>query len=320
MKLDRIIWGILLLFVGGVLLLDNFDVIDFHWWNVWSFFPIFIIILGINLLFGKNNSQAGSIITLVILVVALGFLFVKGQEKPHKKFWWKDRSIHFRSDMDDDDDVDIVDGKRTWLHFSEPLTVEANKKTTLTISGGAMSFEVKGATDSLFAANLQNTRGNFKLSKEITDSVTHLIFKMQDRKDGKWAVGEGNEADLYLNNKPIWDLNINLGAGDADFDLSNYKVRTLNFEGGVAKLDAKVGSLLPITDVNVKTGLTDVTIAIPNGSGCQIKSRTGLSSKDFEGFIKLDKNTYQTPNYKTATNKIFINFEGGLTSFKVEKY
>lgn len=317
MKVDRIIWGVLLLFVGGVLLLDNFDVINFHWWNVWSFFPIFIIILGINLLFGRNNSQAGGIISLVILVIALAFLFVKGQEEPTRK-WWRNGAVHFRDDNDDDDEK--FDDKHALLHFSEPVTVENNRRTVLSINGGAMAFDLKGATDSLFVANVANARGNFKLTKETTDSVSTLNFKMQNRKDGKWGVGDTNEAAIYLNTSPVWDVNINLGAGEANFDLSAYKVRTFNFEGGVAKLEAKIGDLLPVTDVNVKTGLTDVEISIPNGSGCRIKSQTGLSAKDFEGFTKIDKNTYETPNYKSSAKKIFINFEGGLTSFKVDKY
>ncbi|RYG11138.1 MAG: hypothetical protein EOO07_21060, partial [Chitinophagaceae bacterium] len=80
MKLDRIIWGVLLLFIGGVILLDNFNVIEFYWQNVWSFWPVFLIILGVNILFNKNNSQTGNIISIAILLITLSFLFFKGQE------------------------------------------------------------------------------------------------------------------------------------------------------------------------------------------------------------------------------------------------
>jgi hypothetical protein len=319
MKLDRIIWGVLLLFVGGVLLLDNFDVIDFHWWNAWRFFPIFIVILGINILFSRNNSQTGNILSLAILVIALGFLFVKGQEDPGKRFRWRNGAMHFgRKDRHEDNEH--ID-KNSRVHFAEPfIAAENTKKTVLNISGGAITFGIKGTTDSLFVADVQKTSENFKLSKETRDSISNLTFKMQDQKNDKWSIGDDSSADLYLNTNPIWDINVNLGAGEVDFDLSNYKVRTFNFEGGVAKLETKIGSLLPITDVNVKTGITAVTIEIPESSGCRIKSKTGLSSRDFEGFTKIDKNTYETPNYKASTKKIFINFEGGLTSFSVNKY
>ena len=87
MKLDRVIWGVVLLFIGGVLLLDIFNVIEFYWSNVWKFWPVFLIIIGVNILFNRNNSQAGNIISLAIVVVTLSFLFVKGQDKPEGRWW-----------------------------------------------------------------------------------------------------------------------------------------------------------------------------------------------------------------------------------------
>jgi hypothetical protein len=54
MKLNRIMWGIVLLFVGGVLLLQNFNVIEFYWRNIWKFWPVFLIISGVNILFNRQ--------------------------------------------------------------------------------------------------------------------------------------------------------------------------------------------------------------------------------------------------------------------------
>jgi hypothetical protein len=322
MKLDRIIWGILLLFIGGVLLLDNFNVIEFYWRNVWSFWPVFLIILGINILFNKNNSQTGNIISLGILVVTLCFLFVKGQQKPTHKFWWGDgfrngSGIHI--DTDDDDN----DNNYSQLNFVEPLLAgDIDKKTILNLSGGGTSFELKEATDSLISADVKKRNGQFMLTKETSDSVNTLTFKMQDKRGGRgWSIGNGgNDVNLHLNVNPTWEMHVKMGAGQIDFDLANYKVRTFNFDGGAAELDIKLGDLLPITDVNVKTGVADVKINIPTGSGCRIKTKTGLSSRDFEGFTKLSDGVYETPNYNSSSKKIFINFDGGLSSFEVKRY
>ncbi|RZM23261.1 MAG: hypothetical protein EOO88_26715, partial [Pedobacter sp.] len=111
----------------------------------------------------------------------------------------------------------------------------------------------------------------------------------------------------------------NMGAGEVDFDLSDFKVREFNFDGGAAALNIKFGDLLPITDVNIKTGVADVKINVPAASGCRIKTKTGLSSKDFTGFIKLEEGLYESPNYKTAVKKIFVNLDGGLSNFEVKR-
>lgn len=113
---------------------------------------------------------------------------------------------------------------------------------------------------------------------------------------------------------------VNMGAGEVDFDLSSYKVREFSFDGGAAALDVKLGNTLPITDVKVKTGIADVKINIPMASGCRIKAKTGLSSRAFTGFTKKADGTFETSNYSASTNKIFINLDGGLSSFEVKRY
>ncbi len=305
-------WGIVLLFIGSVLLLENFGVIDFYWRSVWRFWPIFLIIAGVNILFTKSRSQIGGIVSIAVLVITLMVLFFKGQQSPGYKNrvterW--ERRVEPQSDAEEFNEQ----------HLFLPYTVDSiAKRTVFNISGGGTSFDLKGHTDSLISAVVNQRGEKFLLVNNFsTDSVTTLNLKMSGK--SKWNTG-GNNVDIKLNTNPIWEFHVNMGAGEFDFDLTDYKVRSFNFDGGAAALDVKLGSLLPITDVNVKTGVADVKIKIPTTSGCQIRAKTGLSAKEFTGFIKLSDNTYETPNYKEAKNKIFINFDGGLSSFEVNRY
>ncbi len=321
MKLDRIIWGVLLLFIGGVLLLDNFNVIDFYWGSVWSFWPVFLIIIGVNILFSKNNSQTGNIISIGILVITLSFLFVKGQEKPNRSTWWDRGHFNFKRDEDEDivDEVRVSRG----LSYNEPfLAGDESKKAVLNIHGGASVFELNGQTDSLFTADIDDSgRGmKFMLNKEVTDSVNNLTFKMNGKSKGLHFGKNGDQIKFHMNALPIWDVNLFIGAGKVDFDLRDFKVRKLNFDGGAADIEVKIGSLLPITDVNMEVGMANIEINIPKGSGCRIKTKTGFSSKDFDGFTKLENGTYETANYKSSANKIFITLDGGFSNFEVIRY
>jgi len=328
MKLDRLIWGIILLFIGGVLLLENFGVIDFYWRNVWSFWPLLLIIFGLNMLFNRNNSQTGSIISIGVLVVGLSFLFYRGQQPPEHSYWWgnnrfnKDIDINL-DDQDNNDGDNDNDRDSTYsnLNLTQPfVSTENAKKTVLNISGGGISFNLDGETNELINADVHKKHGNFSLNKVVTDSATVLTFKM-DNKKGRYNFGDGgNDVNFKLNKAPNWDVIMKLGAGEADFDFANYKVRTFRFDGGAAALDIKFGDLLPITDVVVKSGVADVKIQIPSTSGCRINTKTGLSAKDFEGFDKISDGVYQTSNYKTSAKKIFINLDGGLSNFEVSRY
>lgn len=317
MKLNRVMWGVILLFIGIVILLGNFNVIQFYWRNVWSFWPVFLVISGVNILFNKNKSQIGNMIIIGVLVIMLAVIFYKGQQPPANKSWIGDgftRSL----DMDIDEERE---GAAQKLSFSEPFIAgDSLKKTVLNISGGGTSFKLDGETDSLITADVERRNGNFILQKESSDSVNTLTFKMKD-KSGSWSLGDGgNDVSLKLNKRPEWNLNMNMGAGEVDLDLEEYKVRSFRFDGGAASVNIKVGGLLPITDVTVKTGVADVKINIPEGSGCKIRTKTGLSAKDFPDFIKIDNGNYETANYKGSAKKVFINLDGGLSNFEVNRY
>ena len=318
MKLDRILWGIILLFVGLILLLENFNVIEFYWRNVWGFWPVFLIIAGINILFNRNKSQVGNMISIGVLVITLGFLFYRGQQPPENRGLFGG-NFGDKIDIDiNNDDEDTLNTQR--LTFTEPFDIASSGKVVMDISGGGTSFKLDGPTDSLVEAVVEKSRGTFTLKKELIDSVQRLTFRMQEKK-GKWNMNDGgNDVNFKLNTQPEWELNMNMGAGEVDFDLSAYKIRTFKFEGGAAALDIQMGDLLPIADVIVKTGVADVKIKVPIAAGCRIKSSTGLSAKDFTGFTKLDNGTYETPNYATSTKKIFITLDGGLSNFEVSRY
>jgi hypothetical protein len=244
-------------------------------------------------------------------------VFYKGQQPPVNKFWIGEE---FTKDLDIDIDDD-KQGSSDKLSFSQPmLPADSAKKTVLNISGGGTSFKLTGESDSLIQTEVERRHGNFILQRESSDSVTNLTFKMKN-KQNKWSLGNGgNDVDLKLNRKPEWNIVMNMGAGEVDLDLEEYKLRSFRFDGGAASIDLKLGSILPIADVTIKTGVAEVKINIPESSGCRIKTKTGLSAKEFPGFIKIDNGNYETANYKTSARKIFINLDGGLSSFEVNRY
>ena len=324
MKLSRIIWGVLLLFVGSIILLQNFNVIDFYWGNIWRFWPMLLIIFGVNILFDRTNSKTGQIISLVLLVGTLTFLFVRGQQ-PYslrdefsKNLNLKDEGNDFNFNWDDDN-VDTAT-RLNQLDFSEPfITENPNKITVLNIAGGGISFNLDGETSSLFDAKVKNRKNNFSLTKMVSDSLTTLNFKMSDGKN-KFNFDGGNDVKFKLNKALTWEINMKLGAGESNFDFTGFKIRTFTFNGGASALKLKFDDQLPITDVVVKSGVADVKIEVPESSGCRITTNTGLSSKDFSGFDKISEGVYQSPNYSSSTKKIFIKLDGGLSSFEVDRY
>lgn len=310
MKTERIIWGIVLLFLGGILLLQNFNVINFEWSVIWRFWPVILILIGANMLFSNSSSAVGGIVSVLITIVVLGFIGYKGIN-------------HTEGDMDNwtfDSESDKAEGDtKTATFFSEPY-IEGTRNAILNIEGGATSFILRDTASQLFTANVKKNYGKYSVFKFSTDSTETVDFKMTGEAEWDMKKSVSNQVIMTLNPQPVWDINLETGAGKSNFDLTKFKIRKIKLEGGVAKFDIKLGNLSKTTVVEVESGVSKINIAIPESAGCEIRTDSGLSSLDFKGFTKLSDNAYQTPNFNSAQQKITINLEGGLSKFKVERY
>jgi hypothetical protein len=126
--------------------------------------------------------------------------------------------------------------------------------------------------------------------------------------------------NIRLNTNPIWEISIEAGATDLNFDLSKYKLKSVKLSGGAGQFVVKVGQPLETTNINVSTGASDVTIEVPQNAACQVQSDSGLSSTTFDGLTKKDDGHYETDGFDAAKNKIFIHISGGISDFKVHRY
>jgi len=312
MKTEKIVWGMILIFTGSIFLLDNFNMIDFYWGSVWRFWPVIFILIGANMLLSRfGNKKAVPAIVAGITLVSLALIGYQGTRPNNNRGW-----VNFKHDKNDkwEDSSEAASS-----NFIEPYG--GSKKAELNINGGATSFRLIDSTTNLFEADVKRQFAKYTLTKSISDSVEVLNFRIRSGKQ-KWNLDEmeSNQTNLRLNLTPVWDIKVEMGAGETIFDLTPYKVSSLKFEGGAASFEAKIGSLEPLTNVTVATGVANVEIEVPTESGCRIVVDSGLSSKDFIGFIKQSDGTYETSNYNTAANKINISLKGGLSSFEVRKY
>lgn len=315
MKADKIFWGILFVFIGGIFLLENFGIIDFSWYYLWHLWPVILILIGLNILLSRVNSKIGLIATVVITVIALGFVTIKGLKNGSNR---ADRNWIFYEN--DDADSTSFNSEESISTFKEDYDSKY-KTATLNIKGGASQFEIKNTTDMLFKSDLKETKTSYYLRKTDIDNRVVLDFNTKNKKGGyNFQNNEFSEVKMMLNAEPIWDVNLAMGAGSVDFDLSAFKVKSINLKGGAASFDLKIGNLLNQVNLVAETGVAKVKIEVPESMGCQIITSTGLSSKDFKGFIKKDNGTYETSNYKSATKKVNIILKGGLSDLNVNRY
>ena len=296
--------------------MDNLDVIDFYWRSVFSMWPVILIIIGVNLLVPKRG--IGNAVSIVVTIAALAFLAFRGTYPPHDNWWIfdnKDWKTERRISTNNNKNREKSSG--VFTHEYDDAITTAH----LHIKGGAVEYEIGGLTDDLFHAEATSTIGAHQLETTTTGADANLTFSMRDTEKGNWNMGgDENWAKISLNRNPIWHISLNMGAGAAEFDLSEYKVASLNFNGGAASFEAKLGMPLEETTIAAESGVASVEIEIPRAAACKIIIKSGLSSRDFPGFTKQDDGSYTTEGYEQASNRFVVNLKGGLSSFAVKRY
>ena len=161
---------------------------------------------------------------------------------------------------------------------------------------------------------------NFYL--EYEGSHAEILFDVEDDNYQVNNVDEvkSNRFDISLNEAPIYDFELDLGACEMNFDFSEYKVSDIEINSGASNIDIKLGELFDSTRIVISTGVSKIRIGIPNNSGCRVECESVLSLKDFDGFVKKSSNVYETSNYSSAENNIEIEFEGAMSEIKVYRY
>ncbi len=316
MNKEKLSWGLILLFIGGVLLLDNLNVIDFYWRSVLSMWPVILIIIGVNLLVPKRG--IGNVISIVVTVAALAFLAFRGTFPPNDN-WWRFDNKGWKAEkrISSHGSTNREKSSGVFTHAYDPTITTAH----LHIKGGAVEYEIEGPTDDLFHAEATSSIGAHQLETTTNGSNANLTFSMRDTEKGNWNMhGDENRAEMRLNRSPIWYISLNMGAGTAAFDLTPYKVASLNFNGGAASFEAKMGMPLDETTITAESGVASVEIEIPRAAACKIVVKSGLSSKDFPGFNKQEDGSYTTDGYEGASARFLVNLKGGLSSFTVKRY
>lgn len=307
MSYRKIFWGLLLVIIGILFILKNTGVLLFSWHTIWQLWPVILILWGISLIPVKDWIKL--VISFATIVIAFFAMQQYGPRDNHNwHFNWDDRSEYKH-----EKDATVSYSN----HFSEEYDT-AIQFAKLNLNVGVGQFIIEDTCFKLVEVSHNNSEANYSMTAKTEDSLCTVELKLDK---GEFNGGQiDNTVRMQLNPNPIWDLDLNVGAAEVNFDLTPFKTRNVNIQGGASDIEVKVGGSLPFSEIRVEAGAASITIRVPESAGCEITSNTFMASRNFEGFEKIAKQHYQTPNFATATNKIKIYFQAGVASVDVVRY
>ena len=311
MKYRHVFWAFILIAIGILFMLNNFGVLEFGFRTLWSLWPLILILWGISILPIKDG------IKIAALAVVLALTVIFFNRISERSSWFHFHNFRGFSDKDWEDDEDTT----TYNYQPQNLSVPFDSLTgrgELRLDAAAGNFELQGITSDFLTFNKTGDIGNYSLTTTSEGNKKKINLSME--KSGiRHSVNE-NKVEIKLNDKPSWNLDFDIGAAEILMDLRDYKIDTTTIDAGASSLDIKIGDKSPLTVMTFNAGASSIKVEIPKESGCQIKSESFMISKEFEGFTKKGEGIYQTANFSTGKNKIYLTVKTAISKIEITRY
>lgn len=293
--MSRVFWGLVLVLVGLLLLLDNFGVVDVSFGNIWQLWPLLIVLWGVSLLNIKGSWW--TIVSAVLLIASLGLIA-----------WAAVGTVPTR-------DVESrVQSQRIDRGSGEIDKLE------VTVKSGAGKLQI-GSRDAEEPVEAVLRSGFTSLNVDSqTDDSTQRIEVSASGDRVWWTGGVRNDLDVWLTRRLPVDLNIHTGASDLDADLSDVMLKKLDIDLGASSGLVTLGDLVDLVDVQLSAGASSVTLRVPRDSGVSVQLDKGLSSQDIGDLQDKGDGVYESADFDSASKKIIVRGDIGVTSFRLERY
>ncbi|MGE5499019.1 MAG: LiaF transmembrane domain-containing protein [Syntrophothermus sp.] len=300
MKTKAIFWGVFLITLGGLITLNNVIDMSWHWDAVWNFWPVILIMFGLHFIYRDSSFRW---VFSAVNAIVMSLLIFAG---------YKSMTMIY-------DDENFENGYNV-ESMNTPYK-DSIKKARFTMEAAAGNFTLRDTTSAdLVSAKAQGAFSNFDLQNDEDGENADVSLTMEDQHvNFGWRFPK-NRMDLKLNNRPAWEFDLNVGAAKVDLDLAPYNTSNLFVKSGASYVKIRLGDKAEKTDVRFESGVSSLDIFIPKTSGCEINSQLKLTNRNFYGFNKAGNGVYRTENFNDAQKKIYIDFDGAMSSVKVNRY
>lgn len=210
--------------------------------------------------------------------------------------------------------------------LSEPLDGATTAKIDIQAGDGNLIIDCLSAGEQALASGtLQYLEGQGGPTRNLVTSNGHAILTLRGGSSKKpwlrlpWSVCNGaTEWQVYLNPAVSSDLTAHSDGGNLKLDLAEMTLTRLAADTGGGNVDVDLPDNVGNLDVTVKSGAGNVTVVIPGGAAARIQATTGLGRVILDPrYSKVDKNTYQSPGFDNAAQKVVITASSGAGNVSV---
>ncbi len=301
MKLSGIFLGAFLLANGVILFLRNTGPIEIAIENSAPYWALIFILLGVSIMLENRWLKAGAAGSAAILLTVVIWSFALRFQFP--EFIYESR-------------FSKADAKHSSYQISEPFD-GAVQRAKLNLRHSIGTLTIKDTTNDLASVESVSPLGYKWVRKHFAD---YELLELKPKYDhGTFTFHSSPFTTIKLNAAPTWEIRLDVSATPAELDFSKFKVEQLHLDAGASSIDLRLGTLADKLNVFIDAAAATIDIELPKDVGCEIYYDNRLGKAHFDGFVKKG-DAMRTDNFDTASKKISINLDSGVSSISVHRY
>lgn len=288
----------ILITIGVLALIQNFGQLPANFWTtLWRLWPLVLVLVGVEILISQLRLPWAASFLLALLVIAASITGV------------------------------------VYVATNAPLAVERGPREVRQVATelqGATSARVRlefGAGDLRVGATSGGNimQGDFSEAGGQRSEVGYsasggqgdLRLTIAGRGGPFITSSNRNSWDVRLNDSIPLDLRVEAGLSTSTLDLTRLKLSALRVEAGLSTTQVNLPAAGDYR-AHISCGLSTTTITIPQGMAARINVKSGLSSLSVdETRFHRSGDTYTSPGYETAANRVDLTVEGGMATISV---
>ncbi len=285
-KGGSLVFPVLLIVLGVLFLLDNIGITNgIDWDTVLKMWPVIIIAVGLEILFGRRISFGAAFLTVLLVIIA------------GSAVWWGVVA-------DDDKRLRHIDWEMDGIERAE-----------VDLNVGAGELNLRGFSDmaNLLEADLElygmDVRDNLKINGDVARGW------IRHDKDVFFATGifggKSNDWDLRLNTRVRWEMDVDVGAGEVQLDLYDLRVSYLDVHLGAGEIDLTLPERGTVKG-SVDGGIGSITINVPQGVQARFRVERGLSDLTIGSRFSRRGDYYETNDFSRAESYIEMDIDIGI--------
>lgn len=210
--------------------------------------------------------------------------------------------------------------------LSEPLNGATAAVIEIHAGDGNLRIgQITAGEQVLASGTLQyfENQGLPKRNLEMTNHQARLSLRGSVEKRPRfrlpWSACNGaTEWQIHLNPAVTSDITAHSDGGNIKLDLAGMEVTRLSADTGGGNIEVVLSDKSAHLSMTARTGAGNVVVQIPSGVAALIHATTGLGKAIVDPcFSKIDKDTYQSSDFDSASKKIEIKLHSGAGNVSV---